>query len=97
MDLITEAEWSVYSKQESSNWVSADGFLAGAMLFPETILVQNEYNANIELHGELTRGQVVIDHSNKDEINAVFVEKFDYEKFKEVLIQAASAQSYKVK
>lgn len=76
LQLIGKAERKTYAKR--TMWLSCDGFLAAAYLYPECIKKQDLFQGTVELHGKRTRGQLVLDHRNKHsssyETNIVVIE-----------------------
>lgn len=88
--MITLADHTVYPGK-SPVYAPADAIMAAAFLYPEQlILSESIYPATLELHGSLTRGQVVIDHMNTTAPNVAFIEKIDKEVLKDILIYAAN-------
>lgn len=65
-------------------YISCDPAAMAVALDPSIILEQEEQYCTVELHGELTRGQMVVDWNkllNKDP-NVGIVNKVDLEKLK---------------
>ncbi|XP_076246487.1 uncharacterized protein LOC143186664 [Calliopsis andreniformis] len=67
-----------------------DAILAGILLRPEIANDIVSYHADIELSGNRTRGQVVLDHLLSNEPNVFLIQNFDSEIFKEVLISSVN-------
>ncbi|XP_014472769.1 PREDICTED: probable uridine nucleosidase 1 [Dinoponera quadriceps] len=76
-------------------YVMCDAILAGIILRPE--MARNIFTrfVDVELHGTKTRGQVVIDHLKKQEINVHLIDDFDSEIFKELLLFAVNPREDK--
>lgn len=91
LKLLTSAEHKVYEMHKWCNWNVPDAFLMAAMLFPDTIVKAKEtYNATVELRGEFTRGQMVLDHLRQKEPNVTIIHEINEDNFKQVVIDAAS-------
>lgn len=87
--MITMADHTVYPSK-SPKYTPADAYLAAAFLYPQIITSEETFPATVELHGSLTRGQVVVDHMNTTVPNAVFIETINQTQFQDLLILAAS-------
>lgn len=67
---------------------------AMAFVFPErSIKKVNPYRATIELHGDYTRGQMVIDHSSNS-YNVAVIEEINEEEFKKILLWSVSESPF---
>lgn len=88
MNMIDEGKEK--GEERLASYVSCDAFLAGVILKPDMATEVVAWHADIELHGNRTRGQVVLDHllSNKPNVN--LIQKFDSELFKKTLIRAVN-------
>lgn len=77
-------------KKHFPTYISCDAILAGILLKPE--IAQNivSYHADIELSGNRTRGQVVLDHLLSNIPNVFLIQDFDSEMFKELLISSVN-------
>ncbi|KAF5283388.1 hypothetical protein FQA39_LY04764 [Lamprigera yunnana] len=62
--------------ETSHTWVPFDSFLAVAILYPN-IAQKVKYHATVELHGVLTRGQVVLDHLQRNKVNVLIITAID--------------------
>lgn len=69
-----------------SHWTPCDCFLACCFIFPKMMQKVNKRHVTVELAGNHTRGQVVIDHINKNEPNAFIIEQIDVELFKKFML-----------
>lgn len=62
-----------------------DALLTAAILFPEKcIKTKGEYHATVELQGNHTRGQMVLDHRNS-KCNVTVIECLDQEEFEKII------------
>ncbi|KAF5284460.1 hypothetical protein FQA39_LY17035 [Lamprigera yunnana] len=68
-------------------WVPFDAFLAVAVLFPDMIVQKNEYHVTVELHGSLTRGQVVLDHLQKNKPNASIIKEINRNYYMDTILK----------
>lgn len=68
------------------HWTPCDNFLACCFIVPKMIKKVNKRHVTVELAGVHTRGQMVIDHINKNEPNAFVIEQIDIELFKKFML-----------
>lgn len=91
LQLIDRAERKTYAKR--TMWLSCDGFLAAAYLYPECIKKREWFHSTIELHGKRTRGQLVLDHRNKHlptyESNVTVIEDICGDALMKIFLNAA--------
>jgi inosine-uridine nucleoside N-ribohydrolase len=76
------------AKQHFAFYVSCDAFLAGIVLNRDMAKNVTPWHANIELHGQWTRGQIVLDYLLSHKPNINLIHDFDSELFKETLMRA---------
>lgn len=79
-------------KKKFVHYIMCDAFLAGIVLVPRIAKDVVLWHADIELGGDKTRGQVVLDHLILNKPNVNLIHDFDSEMLKELLLNAA--QSY---
>ncbi|KAG5682915.1 hypothetical protein PVAND_012233 [Polypedilum vanderplanki] len=72
--------------QFRKSFCPCDAYLVCCFIFPKMIKKVSEFNVNIELSGEFTRGQMVLDHKLLMKPNATIIEEFDVEMFKKILL-----------
>lgn len=63
-----------------------DAFVAGVFLRPEMITDEVTFHADIELHGNRTRGQVVLDHLQFNKPNVFLIRDVNCEIFQNLLL-----------
>ncbi|CAK9816829.1 Pyrimidine-specific ribonucleoside hydrolase RihA [Anthophora plagiata] len=80
------------AKKKFPTYITCDAILAGIVLKPEIAQQIESYHADIELNGNRTRGQVVLDHLLSNEPNVFLIQDFDSEIFKELLISSVSTE-----
>ncbi|XP_072383356.1 pyrimidine-specific ribonucleoside hydrolase RihA-like [Diabrotica undecimpunctata] len=87
LTLLTKAEEIIYKKHNREHWIPCDTFLTFAFTNPDEHIVKSSiHHASVELHGDLTRGQVVLDHLKMNQPNVVIIENIDSQLFvKEML------------
>ncbi len=94
MELLNEAEIKVFQHNKCNNWNPCDAFVSAIFLKPdEVILKAKNCHATVELSGNLTRGQVVIDHLNQKQKNIIIVEQVDVEICKQLFSWTADSDS----
>ncbi|KAL5275598.1 hypothetical protein ACFFRR_001452 [Megaselia abdita] len=95
VQLLNDVEKVQYSKFNIADWTVCDAFLAAAFLFPEKFVIKDSFwNATVELHGGLTRGQMVLDHLRKDETNVRIIEKLNLEFFKQIALWSVDHEDF---
>ncbi|XP_076280717.1 nucleoside hydrolase-like [Lasioglossum baleicum] len=77
-------------KKHFPTYIMCDAILAGILLKPEIAQNVAEYHADIELSGNRTRGQVVLDHLLSNKPNVFLIQQFDSEIFKDLLISSVN-------
>ncbi|XP_054014099.1 pyrimidine-specific ribonucleoside hydrolase RihA-like [Hylaeus anthracinus] len=75
-------------KKHFPTYIVCDAILAGILLRPKIAQDVVEYHADIELSGNRTRGQVVLDHLLSNKPNVFLIQRFDSEMFKDLLISS---------
>ncbi|XP_035791995.1 uncharacterized protein C1683.06c-like [Anopheles albimanus] len=84
--LLNEIERKVY--RGWSNWMPCDAFLVAAFIRPDIIERSERFHVDIELHGTLTRGQMVLDHLQSVPENVRIVDKLNDDEFRQLCIMA---------
>ncbi|XP_029176926.1 uncharacterized protein LOC114945014 isoform X2 [Nylanderia fulva] len=79
----------VQVKKHFLSYIACDAFLAGIVMRPEMAKEVISWHADVELGGNKTRGQVVLDHMLFNKPNVNLINDFDSEMFKDVLVSAA--------
>ena len=80
-------------KKHFPTYISCDAILAGILLNPEIARNVASYHADIELSGNRTRGQVVLDHLLSNEPNVFLIQDIDSEMFKVALVSSVDTDS----
>jgi inosine-uridine nucleoside N-ribohydrolase len=70
----------------------SDAFLVAVFLNPKVILTARPFNVTVELAGNFSRGQMILDHLFAHPSNCRIVETIDQELFKTMLTRTASDQ-----
>lgn len=92
MELLNEPEIKVFQHNNCVKWNPCDAFVSAIFLQPEQIIRKSKNcHATVELSGNLTRGQVVIDHLNRNQKNITIVEQVDVENCKRLFLWTADA------
>jgi inosine-uridine nucleoside N-ribohydrolase len=68
------------------NFAAFDAYLVACCLFPKSMTKVQQTYVSVELAGNFTRGQMVIDHQKVEKPNATVIQKIDAEKFKQFLL-----------
>lgn len=90
VQLLNEIDEICYRNEDC--FIPCDAFLTAIFLFPEKCIQRKgQYQATVELHGNHTRGQVVIDHREQAKFNITVVETLNEEEFKKVFYWTATS------
>lgn len=90
VQLLNKIEAFCY--RDYTYYAPCDGVLAAAFLFPQKCIeVKRQYHVTVELHGQHSRGQMILDHMGKYKHNATIVERMDVEEIKNALLWAATS------
>ncbi|XP_061390538.1 uncharacterized protein LOC133325834, partial [Musca vetustissima] len=69
-----------------AKWIICDAVLVAAFLFLELIITRSPlYHATVELAGQHTRGQMVLDHKRKDEGNASVIMSVHKDNYRQIV------------
>lgn len=83
------AEAVVYKSFDS--WMPCDAYLAAIFLFPLTCVRKTrKFHATVELAGNYTRGQMILDHLRKNDDNVTVIDLLNEDGCKKVLRWAAT-------
>lgn len=90
MDFLNEPEIKVFLNNKCTVWNPCDAFVSAIFLKPDEIIQKSRNcHATVELSGNLTRGQVVIDHLQQNQKNIIIVEEMNVDKCKQLLLWTA--------
>lgn len=90
VQLLNKIEEFCY--QDYTYYVPCDAVLTAALLFPEKcIKAKRKYHVTVELHGQHSRGQMILDHMGKNKHNVTIVETMHVEEMKSALLWAATS------
>jgi inosine-uridine nucleoside N-ribohydrolase len=84
-NLLDPVEIKAYRKI-LPNWTPCDCFLAACFIAPQMIAKKTHCHVTVELSGNHTRGQMIIDHQLKESPNCFVIEKIDAELFKRFML-----------
>ncbi|KAL6266964.1 hypothetical protein P5V15_000048 [Pogonomyrmex californicus] len=90
MNVIEESRRE-QAKKHFPYYTMCDAFLAGIVVIPHMAENVVAWHADIELSGNRTRGQVVLDHLLSNKPNVYLIHSFNSEIFKKILLDAANA------
>lgn len=82
MTLMDKLEENVHYR---GNFVPCDILLIACFCLPKIIKVSKEHHVSVELTGEETRGQMILDHMKNKKPNAFVIEEVDVELLKQFL------------
>lgn len=83
---MNAAEKALRSKPGFKSWIPCDQHLLGILVEPSMILNSQSTHITVELHGKHTRGQVVVDHKNKNPHNVLIVKEADKKVLESLLL-----------
>ncbi|EDW48786.1 pyrimidine-specific ribonucleoside hydrolase RihA [Drosophila sechellia] len=78
IELLTRVERSMLEPRGFVKWISCDSLLTAAYLFPDAMIAeQRKYYATVELSGNHTRGQMVLDHLRGRKVDNIHGKKIN--------------------
>lgn len=84
-------DYAVNSLHPTIDWQPCDMLLIMAFLYPREIITRAKYfSTTVELRGQNTRGQVVINYNSTTNFNTQFIELVNGENIKRILLLATS-------
>lgn len=96
--LLNPAEEKCYKSHNSDGWSPCDCILVAAFLDPSIVLRQRSCHVTVELAGNHTRGQFVVDHLSRATHNVIIYEFINVEQFKKMaFIASGQPFEYEVK
>jgi inosine-uridine nucleoside N-ribohydrolase len=72
--------------QIKGNFIPCDSYATACFMIPQMITKMENCHVTVELAGNLTRGQMVIDHKKTEKPNAFVIQEIDAEMFKRFLM-----------
>ncbi|XP_054282348.1 pyrimidine-specific ribonucleoside hydrolase RihA-like isoform X1 [Macrosteles quadrilineatus] len=87
VQFLNHVERPLRKKPSFVDWVACDQAVAAIFLDPTIACEIDNVFATVELHGQHTRGQVVVGHKFKREPNLAIVKSIDKERFTEQLLK----------
>lgn len=88
VQLLNEAERICYKNYDT--FLPCDAVLSAVFLFPDKCVRKKQrHHATVELQGNYTRGQMLIDHRKIENPNVTVIELVNEEELKKALLFAA--------
>ena len=85
--LLDPIEIQAYTKRNILHrWTPCDNFLACCFIDPRMITKMEKWHVTVELSGNHTRGQMILDHRKENAANAFVIESIDTELFKKFML-----------
>jgi inosine-uridine nucleoside N-ribohydrolase len=82
--------------QIKGNFIPCDAYTVACYLLPQMITKMEECHVTVELAGNHTRGQMIIDHKGIEEKNAFVIQEIDAEMFKNFLLRVCGHENSNV-
>lgn len=82
--------------REFTNYIPCDALVACLFIHPAFALVASEWHVVVELNGQETRGQLVLDHLKEKANNAKIVERVDEEDLKKIMLWTCGAEGIEI-
>lgn len=90
MELLNKID--EYCYRNYTHFAPCDALLTAVLVFPDKcIKTKRQCHATVELHGHYSRGQMVLDHLEKNKHNVTIIETIDVEEMKNALIWAVTS------
>uniref|UniRef100_A0A182P6Y1 Inosine/uridine-preferring nucleoside hydrolase domain-containing protein n=1 Tax=Anopheles epiroticus TaxID=199890 RepID=A0A182P6Y1_9DIPT len=80
--ILNAVERKIYGQRP--NWMPCDAYLVAAFIVPDCVVKARSYAVDVELHGALTRGQMVLDHCREGVGHVRIIDDIDEGQFKEL-------------
>uniref|UniRef100_A0A182N906 Inosine/uridine-preferring nucleoside hydrolase domain-containing protein n=1 Tax=Anopheles dirus TaxID=7168 RepID=A0A182N906_9DIPT len=80
--ILNAVERKVYGQRPS--WMPCDAFLVAVYMWPECVEQEKRYPVDVEVHGSLTRGQMVLDHQRLGTGHVRIIDHINESKFEEL-------------
>ncbi|CRL04836.1 CLUMA_CG017889, isoform A [Clunio marinus] len=85
-NLLDRVEAKAYGSRNWDIWTPWDNFLVSCFILPRLMKKVTNKFVTVELSGNHTRGQMIIDHQKKEKPNAFIIEEIDVEEFKKFML-----------
>jgi inosine-uridine nucleoside N-ribohydrolase len=82
LDKVEVLRFKKYRESNFTRWRCCDLNSALCFIFPDAIKKTLKFHATVELAGNYTRGQMVLDHLKKEASNIEIIQEIDVEKLK---------------
>lgn len=87
IELLNPIEEKIFFSRGYEFWGICDALLIACILLPEKMIKEStQLHCTVELHGTHTRGQVVIDHLEKNTPNVKMIKRIDEQTCKDMLL-----------
>lgn len=97
VELMNLTEIAILGPKAFPKWIVCDAILCAAFLFPEKLIARSrQYHATVELNGTYTRGQMVLDHLRRKELNARVIEEIHRENYRKVISWTAGLNGVEI-
>ncbi len=82
LDKIESLRFQKHREMNFTRWRCCDLYSAFCFIFPDAIKKSAKFHATVELAGNYTRGQMVLDHLKKEDSNIEIIQEIDIEVFR---------------
>lgn len=92
-ELLDPIEAKTY-KGVHTHWIPCDAFAALVFIIPKVVTKKTDYHATVELSGNYTKGQLVLDHLKKEKNNVSLIIELDMETFKQFFLWVCGHEKF---
>uniref|UniRef100_A0A182JZQ1 Inosine/uridine-preferring nucleoside hydrolase domain-containing protein n=1 Tax=Anopheles christyi TaxID=43041 RepID=A0A182JZQ1_9DIPT len=86
--ILNAVERKIYSQRPK--WMPCDAYLVAAYIQPDCVMTARSYAVDVELHGALTRGQMVLNHRSEGDGHVRIIDDIDENKFKDLCLKTVA-------
>ncbi|XP_036317906.1 inosine-uridine preferring nucleoside hydrolase-like [Rhagoletis pomonella] len=90
VELLNRVERALLIPRGAKRWLVCDALAVAAYLFPHLVVTDTQlHHADVELAGVHTRGQMVIDHLNREQKNANIITEINVDHYQKIIAWTA--------
>uniref|UniRef100_A0A7M4Y3Q8 Inosine/uridine-preferring nucleoside hydrolase domain-containing protein n=1 Tax=Anopheles funestus TaxID=62324 RepID=A0A7M4Y3Q8_ANOFN len=86
--ILNAVEQKLYSQR--THWMPCDAYLVAAYILPSCVEKAQLYSVDVELHGALTRGQMILHHHQQGQGHVRIIDDINEEMFKDLCFKTVA-------